>query len=231
MAIGANGNRQMLGYASFIVRSLQSQPLGAAAAAAAMVAAGLAYSDIGKITLSFTEPGWLTNRSVEILLAAIGVLVVSFAYVFSRQATKEKYDSEHIRQLRLQRYITFGEIAAAISESDSAYLKQEILDRLIKAAVAGEFSEWTGHSRMRISPLDVKSAPIPERPIIKIRDLDGFGTPSGGDRYSPGSIFYRAMLLCAPMGKTEIGSIELFALERADFRRWYRRFRNGRYEY
>src|ERR1700680_5121556 len=142
----------MRAYANFLVRSFQYHPLGAAAAAAALMAVGLAYSDIIKIKWAFVEPEWLNNRSLPILIVAVGILTFSFAYVFSRQEMQEKNDCDDLCQLRLQPYSTFGEIAFAILKSDSTYSKQEILDRLMKAVVAGEFSEWSGHSRRRFSP-------------------------------------------------------------------------------
>jgi len=216
----------MRAYANFLVRSLQSQPLGVAAAAAAMTAAGLAYSDIVKIKWAFAELGWLSNQSLQILIVAAGLIISSFAYVFFRQAMKENNDSEHIRQLRLQPYSTFREIALAISESDSTSSKQVILDRLMKAAIAGEFSERTGHSRMRIAP---PHAPIQERPIIKLSDLTADHVAT--DKMSPGSIIYKAMLLRARSSAEYIDPIEMLTLERGDFLRWYRRFRNGRYEH
>ena len=216
---------------SFLVRSIQEQPLGAIAAAQAIMAAGLAYSDIIKIKSTFAEPGWLNNESFQILIVAIGIVTFAFVYVFSRQATKEKKVTEHIRQLRSQPYSTFGEIALAFSESGSGYSKQDILDRLMKAAVAGEFSERTGHSRMRLTLLDAQSTPAPERPIIKLSDLSVCGNPAGGERRSPGAIIYMAILLRRPLGKVNIDPNELLTLERSDFRRWHRRFWNGRYEH
>ena len=219
----------MRAYASFLVRSFQSQPLAAAAAVAAMIAASLAYSDISKIKWAFPEPGWLNSRSIQILIVAIAILSFSIAYVFSRQAMKEKHESEDLRRLRLQPYSTFREIALATSKSGSTYSKQEILDRLMRAAIAGEFSERTGHSRMRITPPHAESTLILERPIIRISDLEGFRNPKSY-RSSPGSIIYKAMLLRARSSQEKIDPIELLTLERSEFLRWHRRFRNGRYE-
>ncbi len=218
----------MHAYAKFIVRSLQSQPLGTAATAAAATAAAIAYSEIDKIKWTFAEPEWFNDQSVQILVAAILILITSFAYVFSRQAVKEKNESEEIRQLRLQPYSTFREIALAISESDSLYLKQEIVDRLMKAAIAGEFSERTGHSRIRITLPHAQSAAILERPIIDLRDLTA--DPLATVKMSAGSIIYKAMSLRARSSAEYIDPIEMLTLERADFLRWHRRFRNGRYE-
>jgi len=140
-------------------------------------------------------------------------------------------DKPHLRKLKTKPYLTFGEIGDAISKDDLAYSQDDILDRLLHAALSGEFKSPSGHSRLRITGFDSLYAPTLTRPIFRFEDLNAFHA-SDGVKPTAGVVAYERSIYKSAItdkGPASAANVWLI-LERADFLRWYRRFRNGKYE-
>jgi hypothetical protein len=89
------------------------------------------------------------------------------AFVFYRQSEEERAASHRIKRLRNRRYITFREIAEAISESNPAFSKNDVLTQLMTAVWRGHFSTWGGYSRLRYTFFDNNDEPEHARPLCR----------------------------------------------------------------
>ncbi len=184
-------------------------------------------------TCSQALPGWFDRWAwlfpTTLFCLAIGLLIWPLAERFLISLVREeKGDTRQIRRLRLQSYSTFDEIGEAISKANDAYSKEEIIERLLRAAHNGEFYTLPHHSRMRI-----KSHPKSERfggdpPRFYLRDR--LGEPESADQYSDGTVVYEANLIRGNLNEDNFNPDGQIMIERGDFARWYRRFRSGRYE-
>jgi hypothetical protein len=213
----------MGGFLRFLWLAAQSQPV-TTIFGAAMVVAGVSYQEW--LTTVASEPPWfLMNRLVQLAVIALGTLIV--AYVFFRQAEERRGESPQMRRLRLQPYSTFREISEAISGSDPAWSKNEVLHRLITAVWQREFESYSGHSRMRITFYDEAGNPENARPIVRAGEVLGQALSSHMERALYEAVAQRPSGFSPGFVNSQI---EPLTIERADFMRWYRRFRNGRYE-
>ena len=213
----------MGGFLRFLWLAAQSQPV-TMIFGAAMVVAGVSYQE-WLTTIAREPPRFLMNHLVQLAVIALGALIV--AYVFFRQAEEGRGESPRMRRLRLQPYSTFREISEAISGSDPAWSKNEVLHRLMTAMWKHEFESYSGHSRMRITFYDEDGNPENERPIVRAHEVLGQVCSPNMER-----ALYESVLQ-GPSGFSPgfvNSQIEPLTIERADFVRWHRRFRNGRYE-
>lgn len=164
-----------------------------------------------------------------------GAVVLLFAMAVRLQMQLDDQEGQLIRRLKKKRYVTFGEIAKAISTGNIAYTEAEVLDCLLSAALAGEFKEWTGHSRLRMTGFDGNYAPTNTYPIFSYEDLADYTNDRMNPNKKPtaGVIAYERSLFRMSLQQEpppQSGANIWMALEHGDFCRWYRRFRNGKYE-
>jgi hypothetical protein len=215
----------MSSFLRFFWRAIQTQPF-TAIAGAAMTIAGVSYQD-WLVGLAKDPPWPLQSHLVQLAIIAIGVL--TFAFVFYRHSEEERADFQRVKRLRNKRYITFREIAEAISESNPAFSKNEVLTQLMAGVWRGHFSTWGGYSRLHFTFFDADDEPEYARPLC----------PSPKDWLEQGvrdGNYERALFQAAVRGAPGYSPgfldshVEPLTLERRDFLRWYARFKSGRYE-
>jgi hypothetical protein len=209
----------------FLVRACASQPVQAIAGAV-MTVFGVNYDSWLK-RWAGDPPPFLANHFVQLGIIISGVFIL--AYIFYRQANEEKDEGAHIKRLRWQPYSTFSEIASGIAQSDPAFTKEEILERLNKAAFAKEFYSLLNHSRMKIKA-HPKSTQMRPTSQFCIEDMDGISEADWGGTISTGKFIYEHNLFVGALNEANFESTGQIVIERKDFARWYRRFRSGRYE-
>jgi hypothetical protein len=224
-SVWGGGDVQMVGFCLFCFRALQNNTV-AAIIGAVMTAIGFNYQTALAAVFPHGPPPFLKTSGIEFLIVGLGLLGV--AYAFYRQLMDQKDDSPQIRRLRLQPYSTFDEIGTAISQADSAYSKEEIIERLLQAALNKEFYSLEHHSRMKIKPHPKSERYGGNPPRFYLKDRSGL--PESADQYSDGTVVYETNLILGNLNKDNFDPDGQIMIERGDFARWYRRFRSGRYE-
>jgi hypothetical protein len=217
----------MGGFLRFFWRAIQTQPF-TAIAGAAMTIAGVSYQD-WLVGLAKDPPWPLQSHLIQLAIIAGGVLMLAF--VFYRQSEEERADSHRIKRLRNRRCITFREIAEAISESNPAFSKNDVLTQLMTAVWRGHFSTWGGYSRLRYTFFDNNDEPEQARPLCRSpQDWLAEGVDVSNRNFE--RALFQAVMRGAPADRPGfLGShVEALTLERPDFVRWYARFKSGRYE-
>jgi hypothetical protein len=167
-------------------------------------------------------PGWVW------WLAAI---VLLFFTAVRLQMKLDTTDGPHIGRLRNKSYVTFGEIAAAIVKSNPAFDKGDIIRQLTRSIDRGDFESWTGHSRVRVIQYDEQMREAGPRPILQRSDFEHY--VKTGEVRGPGVKAFRTAEIRAGLQRAAGGQQrpeEELVFDRADFRKCYRRFRDGKYE-
>ena len=217
----------MGGFFRFFWRALQSQPV-TALLGAAMTVAGVSYQDW--LTGLAKDPPWpLQSNLVQLAIIATGVLILAF--VFYRQSEEERADPVRIRRLRQKRYIVFRDIADAISESNPAYSKNDVLKQLMDAVWRGHFSTLGGYIRLHYTFFEEDGEPEFARPLVRSpQDWLAQGVDVSDGNYE--RALFEATMRGPPGYRPGFvdSHVETLTLEKPDFVRWYARFKAGRYE-
>lgn len=230
----------MRGFLSFFWRSIQSNPFQTWGGLA-LTGIGIGWPDIAAGLPNL--PPYLTNRLAQVLIVTAGVMII--AYAFYLQSNHEREDSESVRRLRSKPHVTFGEISDAIAKSGSAYQEIDVLHHLMKAMWWGEFETLGGYSRTYITLWGEDRKANPERMLYSRVQLlqPGTGLPSGQKEPYEGYTWEQAEQrdknLFAAVARHPPSDflpsyidayVKQITLSPTDFARWYRRFRDGRYE-
>ena len=180
----------------------------------------------------FLQNTWVFTSLVGVAAISLSVFLGN---IFANYKIAQDSGNPQIARLKKKSYVTFAEIADAISKTNEAYDYADIIRQLLRAAERGEFKTWLGRTRLWIQQRD-KHMLTPQDKLlpIGIEELAATNEIKTGD-YSPGRIAYeRAVLLFAfrkeAGERTAGGAMSELILKRPEFIRWYRRFRNYRYE-
>ena len=129
--------------------------------------------------------------------------------------------------------MTFTEIADAVSsEEKQAYSAKEIIHRLLRSMSMGEFETWGGFSRLFITAPGnpPKRMVFHRNPSLKIPIANDIKENQA--RSIKTSIL--EAYLQAGIKDFDDGLLDHYlsylTLERSDFVRWYRRFKDGKYD-
>jgi hypothetical protein len=93
-----------------------------------------------------------------------GAVVLLFVMAVRLQMQVDAADGPHMRKIKTKPYVTFEEIANAISKDDHAYSQDDVLDRLLLAATMGEFKSPSGQRLLSTMPRMSEEPPGRRRP-------------------------------------------------------------------
>jgi hypothetical protein len=152
----------MGGFLRFLWRAIQSQPV-TTIFGALMVMAGISYQE-WLIALAKEPPWFLTNHIVQLVIIALGVLIVAF--VFYRQSEADR-SSKPRPDMDLRKAVDYLRVRSrwAVGRLYSAnqnHLLEEDIDGVIRdAAIQGRVSIWgrprlSGATALVTEPLEME---------------------------------------------------------------------------
>lgn len=158
-------------------------------------------------------------------------IIAMFALAVRLQMQIDESDGKLIRRLKKKSYVTFGEIADAVTSGDEAYDEADVFRQLVRAIDMGHFESLTGHSRLRVLALDGQLRKTGRFPILDREDFARY--VETGEPNSSATQAHEVLRSWATFKNAAGGHYrpeEKWILERSDFIRWHRRFKSGRYE-